>query len=76
MNALLSMDHIYPSTFFAVSPNLVSAPKQRVVKEEEEAVEGELSTFTNCTVRVFKDGTVLTKPTEVNFFTSKIYVIL
>uniref|UniRef100_R4G8G9 Ribosomal l1 domain-containing protein n=2 Tax=Rhodnius prolixus TaxID=13249 RepID=R4G8G9_RHOPR len=56
----------FPLYISTMSPNLVSAPKQRVVKEEEEAVEGELSTFTNCTVRVFKDGTVLTKPTEGN----------
>uniref|UniRef100_A0A0V0G3N0 Putative ribosomal l1 domain-containing protein 1 n=1 Tax=Triatoma dimidiata TaxID=72491 RepID=A0A0V0G3N0_TRIDM len=56
----------FPLYISTKSPNLVEAPKQEVVKEDEDAVEGELTTYPNCMVKVFKDGTVVTKPIKEN----------
>uniref|UniRef100_A0A224XK58 Putative ribosomal l1 domain-containing protein 1 n=1 Tax=Panstrongylus lignarius TaxID=156445 RepID=A0A224XK58_9HEMI len=56
----------FPLYISTKSPNLVEAPVQTVVKEDEDAVEGELTTYPNYTVKVFKDGTVVTKPIKEN----------
>uniref|UniRef100_A0A069DXF3 Putative ribosomal l1 domain-containing protein 1 n=1 Tax=Panstrongylus megistus TaxID=65343 RepID=A0A069DXF3_9HEMI len=56
----------FPLYISTKSPNLVEAPVQEVVREDEDAVEGELTTYPNCTVKVFKDGTVVTKPIKEN----------
>uniref|UniRef100_A0A023F6X3 Putative ribosomal l1 domain-containing protein 1 n=2 Tax=Triatoma infestans TaxID=30076 RepID=A0A023F6X3_TRIIF len=56
----------FPLYISTKSPNLVEVPEQEVVREDEDAVEGELTTYPNCTVKVFKDGTVVTKPIKEN----------